>query len=133
VNGIVRLYRFDPKVNYAGDAVLLPNSRAYRPAEAANFNFGETKGAKLRYPVLLRRRKAWERGLGRSTGAHYETGASRDWQWNPKSLLDLRDTPFGELALSLAARLETRLNLESPNTASANRGDAPMDRDSRQR
>lgn len=105
VGGIVRLHRFEPRLRYHADGVILPGARSLRAVTAANLNYGETKGPKLRYPVLLRRRAAWARGFDRALGGHYESGRKHDWVWNPDELQDFQGTDVEKLAGALARRL----------------------------
>jgi hypothetical protein len=50
------------------------------------FNFGNAKPAAERNQTLRRRRAAWQEGLRKNWGSHYEYGEKRNWTWRKDEL-----------------------------------------------
>jgi hypothetical protein len=92
--GIIRIHRFHPQMQYYADSVRFPGLRVSTHSEGVNCNYGDTKPAKIRDAILMRRRLAWSNGLPAAFGVHYLEGERKGWRWSKSELLDIRTTEF---------------------------------------
>jgi hypothetical protein len=57
-------------------------------------NYGMCKNKEEREVTFARRKRAWELGLTRGYGTHYQPAHDKDWLWDKKHLRDIRTTEF---------------------------------------
>ena len=76
-----------------GDSIQIPDPKIYE-SSGILVNYGNCKPKKEREESFARRKKAWEMGLYRVYGFHFEQGHARNWIWNKSELVDIRTTEY---------------------------------------
>ena len=80
------------------DGINLADLKPYRPG-GVMINYGGCKPAEEQEAKLDRRRKAWEIGLGRNVGKHFEAGKKKGWVYECDT--DIRDTDYWKYAQNI--------------------------------
>lgn len=88
------LFRYDPRIQLFGDTVKYPRLARIFPMDGINLNLGFIKSIEERQETFERRKKAWEQGLRRRFGYHYEERAEKNWLFSEEETLDIRESPY---------------------------------------
>lgn len=89
------IHRYKNFIQYFGDDPIMDcNHTIGRVDNLLFLDYGNARNKELREDIYERRKLAWERGLPRNFGIHYESYSKRDWLWNKNELTDIRKTKF---------------------------------------
>jgi hypothetical protein len=85
----IRVCKYYENLNISGDNLVTTETLNSN----SNFllNYGMTKSKEERSKTLERRRKAWNSGLKRGFGFHYEIANKMNWIWDKNKLKKLND------------------------------------------
>jgi len=91
-----RLYmiaKYSGGFHFEADSIIISDPKIY-DAEGVLINYGACKPKKERDMTYARRKKAWDQGLYRGYGTHYEGGNNKNWIWDKSELTDIRTTEY---------------------------------------
>ena len=91
-----RLYmiaRYVEPFCFDADRIVIPDRKIFQ-SDGCLINYGNCKPAAEREETYRRRKKAWDRGLDRNYGIHYNEGHERGWRWNKDEMIDIRTTEY---------------------------------------
>lgn len=89
VNKQIRIRKFDKSFDISGDNLV--SNKTLNSEMNFLLNYGMTKSKEERIKTLERRRKAWDNGLKKGFGFHYEIANKMNWIWNKNELKKLSD------------------------------------------
>jgi len=91
-----RLYmiaKYTDGFSFEADSIQISYPRIFN-AEGMLINYGACKPKEERDITYARRKKAWDQGLYRGYGSHYEGGSNKNWIWDKSELIDIRTTEY---------------------------------------
>jgi len=103
--------KYDASINFIGDHIQMPNARALF-VDGMIINTGNCKPIEIQEEKLARRKKAWESGMHKGWGVHYNTQKAKNWLYTKDELQDIRKSPFAKYytkILELCKPLENSL------------------------
>ena len=75
-----------------GDDLIINDSNPILISDSIMINYGACKPKEEQEVKLLRRERAWKSGLRKGTGRHYIKGKIRNWIYDKKDYIDIRNT-----------------------------------------
>lgn len=83
---------------YSKDIKITGDNLSYKKLNFLDFglfaNYGMTKNKNSRMETLKRRRKAWDSGLPKNYGQHYEKANLKNWEWDKTNLTNLKNSEY---------------------------------------
>lgn len=98
-NRICLIGKYALSLNILPDFIVRQNLKVYVNEDTLAYEYKFRAGSKeKKTEALVRRQRAWDRGMSRAFGGHYLSMIARDqWIWKPKKLLDIRKSPFSKV------------------------------------
>jgi len=90
---IYMIARYIEPFCFEADSIIIPEKKILQ-SDGCLINYGNCKPAVEREDTFRRRKKAWDRGLDRNYGVHYNEGHERGWRWDKKEMIDIRTTEY---------------------------------------
>lgn len=87
---ITKIHKYSSDILYTADNVSFEGDNRKCFVDGVIINMGQIKTAEERNQTFERRKKAWELGLCRGWGTHYEGGNAINWLWDKADLEDIR-------------------------------------------
>lgn len=95
---IKSIHSYKNFTEYYGDTPIYNKEYMIAKVEDSLFlDYGNTRNKELREDMYQRRKTAWERGLPRCFGTHYELYSKRGWIWDKSELIDVRNTKYWQI------------------------------------
>jgi glycosyltransferase involved in cell wall biosynthesis len=87
--------KYDPNISFLGDHIQMPNARALF-VDGMIINTGNCKPIEIQEEKLARRKKAWESGMHKGWGVHYNQQKAKNWLYTKEELFDIRTSPYAK-------------------------------------
>ena len=87
--------KYDPNISFLGDHIQMPNAKALF-VEGIIINTGNCKPIEIQEEKLARRKKAWESGMHKGWGVHYNTQKAKNWLYTKEELFDIRTSAYSK-------------------------------------
>jgi glycosyltransferase involved in cell wall biosynthesis len=99
-NAITMITKYDKSIKFTGDHISMKRARVM-VAKGLIINYGLCKPKEEQLVKYERRKKAWEAGMTRTFGSHYDSASSIDWCYDRKNLIDMRKHDYYKFLLKI--------------------------------